>query len=312
MDRKALLIYLKDLRDLELAKIKLSSIIQKEKYETENYLKRLITPDIQSIPERDYSWIGSVIGGIFVLILSISCFFSSYDQSRHRTTTISYMENNNIVIKTVPREGVDFFIKIFNIGGFIFLIIFICLILKAWYIIRENNNSIQYARYANEKEQRRTRENKDLYEKEKRKWQERKSYLNKQYNRIQELLNNNYGMNILATPYRNIQSVYYIYDYMSTSQEDLKETLMHERMENGIQRILQKLDIIIEQNSNIIFNQRKSEANNIQLINQNKNILNQLSNIRDNVEESTKYLEMSANYAETCAFFEHAAWLRNS
>lgn len=222
------------------------------------------------------------------------------------------MENNNIVIKTVPREGVDFFIKIFNIGGFIFLIIFICLILKAWYIIRENNNSIQYARYANEKEQRRTRENKDLYEKEKRKWQERKSYLNKQYNRIQELLNNNYGMNILATPYRNIQSVYYIYDYMSTSQEDLKETLMHERMENGIQRILQKLDIIIEQNSNIIFNQRKSEANNIQLINQNKNILNQLSNIRDNVEESTKYLEMSANYAETCAFFEHAAWLRNS
>lgn len=75
MDRKALLIYLKDLRDLELAKIKLSSIIQKEKYETENYLKRLITPDIQSIPERDYSWIGSVIGGIFVLILSISCFF---------------------------------------------------------------------------------------------------------------------------------------------------------------------------------------------------------------------------------------------
>lgn len=60
---------------------------------------------------------------------------------------------------------------------------------------------------------------------------------------------------------------------MSTSQESFRDVLFHEQMENGIQRILNKLDQIIRQNEHIIFSQHRLEAQNGRMVSQNQQML---------------------------------------
>lgn len=67
-------------------------------------------------------------------------------------------------------------------------------------------------------------------------------HLKEELEKVKTLLQEAYALNILASAYRNVVSVYYIYEYMSTSQASLEETLIHEHMENGIKRIESKLD----------------------------------------------------------------------
>ena len=101
-------------------------------------------------------------------------------------------------------------------------------------------------------------------------------YMKGQYVTVSNLLNDYYNMNLLPNPYRNLASVYYIYDYMSSSQESLQDTFVHEHMENGIQRIISKLDYIIEQNEQIIFSNRILESQNESIKQQNCNMLSSL------------------------------------
>lgn len=100
--------------------------------------------------------------------------------------------------------------------------------------------------------------------------------LKKESQKVSVLLEEAYSLNILAKPYRNLPSVYYIYEYMSTSQASLEEKFIHEHMENGFQRIEKKLDVIIEQNEEIIFATRRIEANTDRTVEQTTEMLNTL------------------------------------
>lgn len=97
---------------------------------------------------------------------------------------------------------------------------------------------------------------------------------------------------------------------MSSSQENLKDTLIHEHMENGIQRILKKLDYIIEQNQEIIFHNRILEADNEKIIKQNKGMLSTLKQTEINTEMAAQYAEISANYSKVNTFFSCANYLK--
>lgn len=74
----------------------------------------------------------------------------------------------------------------------------------------------------------------------------------KEYKKVRQLLDEAYAFNILPAPYRNLTSVIYIYDYISTSGATLEETLLHSHMEDGIQRITSRLDTIIRQNMQML------------------------------------------------------------
>lgn len=53
MDRRALLLYLRDLRDLEFAKAKITSIKNKQSSFYNKSLKALGTPNLQYVPFRE-------------------------------------------------------------------------------------------------------------------------------------------------------------------------------------------------------------------------------------------------------------------
>lgn len=122
-----------------------------------------------------------------------------------------------------------------------------------------------------------------------------------------------YSLNILAKPYRNLPSVYYIYEYMSTSQASLEETFLHEHMENGFQRIGKKLDIIISQNEEIIFTNRQIEANTSKIVERTTEMLNKLQRslelqqrTEQNALEAAQYASICATYSKVNAFFSTA------
>lgn len=207
--------------------------------------------------------------------------------------------------------GTSFFFWLMLFGGMLFLV-FVAIILYG--IISESNenrSAIRKAKKNNSDENYRINQNKDTIIELQQKWTNRSNYLRKEYEKVNALLADNYNLNILANPYRNLASVYYIYDYMSSSQETLRDTLIHEHMENGIQRILEKLDYIIDQNQEIIFQNRILESQNREVINQNKKMLNNLRNIESNTNITAQYAEIAANYSGATAYFALADYLKN-
>jgi hypothetical protein len=147
-------------------------------------------------------------------------------------------------------------------------------------------------------------------------WKQRHSYLMGEYNRVGTLLEKSYGLNIVPSQYRNLQSIYYIYDNMSTSQMSFDDTLFHEHMENGIQRILSKLDTIIAQNEEIIFETRRIEAttreiseNTLKILETAQKTLESQERTEQNALEAAQNAQVAANYTEVNAFFSAASYL---
>ena len=149
-------------------------------------------------------------------------------------------------------------------------------------------------------------------------WKKKDAILKNDLQKANALLQKAYGHNLLASTYRNLASVYYIYDYMSTSTATLEETLIHEHMENGIQRILSKLDVIIGKQEEQILSARRIECNTKTIIDQNTHMLDTLqqtlaSQLRteQNTLETAQYARIATTYAQTTAFFSSATYFQN-
>ena len=145
----------------------------------------------------------------------------------------------------------------------------------------------------------------------------KEQHLKSELEKVNTILQKAYSQNILANSYRNLASVYYIYDYMSSSMASLKDTLLHEHMENGIQRITSRLDIIIEQNEELIFSLRQVECNTRKSVEQTTLMLNTLQKslatqqrTEQNTSEAAHYAQIAATYSQTNAFFSMASYLR--
>lgn len=137
-----------------------------------------------------------------------------------------------------------------------------------------------------------------------------------EYEQVRRLLQQAYSLNVIPNQYRNLASIYYIYDYMSSSQATLEETLMHEHMENGIQRILDKLDVIISQNEELILTARRIEANTRETAENTRRILDNeqrmiaaLERTEQNTADAAQAAAVAAQYSEINAFFTTAQYL---
>ena len=76
------------------------------------------------------------------------------------------------------------------------------------------------------------------------------------------------------------------------------------------QRILDKLDYIINQNQKLIFQSRVAEANTKTIIEQNKKMLYSLKQIESDTSTSLAYAEIALNYSKANAYFGMANYLK--
>lgn len=318
INRDALLIYLRDLRDLELAKYRLSEMIDEEEYnfETtdatlqESHYKTYYAQDTREAPVNP-SFIGFFLFGLFIVLFGIFFCFLAINflgipfiiaglliwvfRAEDVTSTKAQIKKLKGEIATNQEE------------------------------IRKANAEVR--RY-NEQEKKRVHNNQQLRVQYAEEWAQRKSYLQNESEKVDGLLNESYSLNILPSPYRNIQSVYYIYDYMSTSQASFDETLMHEHLENGFERILDRLDTIVSNQGIQIFHLRAMEAQNQRQIEQTQNVLHQLdemdrnnraafsnmqsslNSIQASSEQTSQYAAISARYTAATAYFALADYLK--
>ncbi len=298
MDRKVLLLYLKDIRDLEFAKYKIDMIYadeQRKYYETMNELQDYKTVEIPDEKKDNWSsdsYIGFLIGfiGLFMEL-------------------IAFMQ-----------EGVKFFdFGDAPVGLMVFALIFwnvICVGLIMFSIAsvqnsaKANKEDIENRKRYNQEVKLANERNREMKPKVNYQWRKRSAYLKSEKSKVEALLQSYYGLNILANPYRNLASVYYIYDYMSSCQDSLKETLIHEHMENGIQRILEKLDDVIRSNEEMILRTRVLESHSKRIIEQNEELLKSAERMNESNDLIVENTALTANYSKANAYFSLANYLK--
>lgn len=86
------------------------------------------------------------------------------------------------------------------------------------------------------------------------------------------ILEDAYSLNIIPLPFRNIQGVYYLYDYISTSSETLTSAFMQANLES----IKQKIDDIIKLQGAMLIQQVQA---NKMIFEQNNQMLSSLRNV---------------------------------
>ncbi|MCD7811802.1 MAG: hypothetical protein LUG91_08145 [Ruminococcus sp.] len=96
-----------------------------------------------------------------------------------------------------------------------------------------------------------------------------------------------YSLNIIPLQFRNIQGIYYLYDYISTSNQGLSEALM----QCNLDAIKQKLDNVIRLQGAAIVQQAQANA---QLYQQNQQILATAQATMNNTAIAAKYAQISA------------------
>lgn len=134
---------------------------------------------------------------------------------------------------------------------------------------------------------------------------DKRSGISNEISKAKKLLKKAYDINLIPQQFRNIYAVWFIYDYIATSNESLSAAFLH----CDLDKIKQKLDTIIEQQKEIIINQRILMAQNAQMIEQNSQTLNRLASIERNTERAAQYAEIASNNAETCAWIGLANYI---
>lgn len=290
MDRNALLLYLRDIRDLEVAKYRTRQLGWDKDNEYRILLKSLsdmktmVVPDKKGLGKLMFWGIITAIATVIAIWIGIKCLSVTW-------WTIPLRIFMLILVAVLPE---------FLILAYFWEALSDYKLIKRMRTEAINNNSAELAR---------VQENAENIEKVKDIRSRWNIVIEKRIKNIDEILQKEYSLNILPNQYRNIESIYYIYDYMSSSQASLEDTLMHEHMENGIQRILAKLDDLIATNRQIIFQNRILEASNQKMISQNEKMITSLRNSESNTALAAQYAGIAAGYSAANAYFSAANYL---
>lgn len=301
MNREALLVYLHDLRDLEVAKYQIEKIIKNNYSDYQSEINALDNKErFKDIPRKKY--VDIILAGVMELIVVIFVCVC--------LPVMGDVGDSILLYEKIMGKPSPIFVPLLII---INIFLFVYALLKFIQYNKEYQEVVKY----NEKESRRIIDEKNKLENINNRYKLMRQQFDKELQKVNELLEDAYGLNVLAKTYRNLPSVYYIYEYMSTSQASLKETFMHAQIENGFQRIEKKLDIIIEQNEEIIFVTRQIEANTARTVKQTTEMLKNLQKsletqqlTEQNALEAAQYASICATYSKTTAFFSAANYLR--
>ena len=107
---------------------------------------------------------------------------------------------------------------------------------------------------------------------------ELKTNLEQEINSVKDNLKNAYSANIIPQPFRNIEGVFYLYEYLASSNQSLSEALMQANLE----AIKQKMDNVIKMQSIQIIQQAQTNA-------KLDNVIRNTEVIADNSALAAKY-----------------------
>jgi len=123
---------------------------------------------------------------------------------------------------------------------------------------------------------------------------------------VNKLLRQAYDINIIPSNFRNnIHAIYYLHDFVSTSQESFTTALLH----FDLNEIKAKLDKIIAQQETIIIQNAIMMSQNEKMMKQNEEKLLKLSQIEENTSQASQYAQIAANNSEICAWISMANYI---
>lgn len=301
-DRNFLLLYMMNVRDLEVTKRCIQEIKKKEESQTIKKVKNILATEYWEEPKKPSpghpagAWICALIFlplGIFLL-------------SKHRYW--SYGGFDSLLNSLYEFLGV-----IFIGASIISFIMAISFSIRKVSIMRNYSAECRKTDEHNKAEKAKEPEKNRQADIIRTEWNDREAYFEGETKKAEDLLADFYSMNILPTQYRNLASACYIYDYMSSSNETLESTLIHEHMENGIQRIEAKLDKIIYQLQELVYEtrciQQENQKFHNQMAEQNRRMLKSLKQTESNTLEAAQYSQLISNDMRTVAFFETVNYL---
>lgn len=135
---------------------------------------------------------------------------------------------------------------------------------------------------------------------------DKRANINEEIEKAKKLLDEAYSVNLIPHQFRNIYAIWFIHDYVSTSNETLTSAFLHCDMDS----IKNKLDTIINQQREIIMNQAILASQNREIMEQNQKALKHLADIEGNTAIAAQYSQIAANNAEACAWIGAANYLR--
>lgn len=120
-----------------------------------------------------------------------------------------------------------------------------------------------------------------------------------------KLLSEAYSVNLIPSKYRNVYAAYFLYDYISTSTATLSEALLH----CDLDTIIEKLESVIEQQSEMIMELAASNANNEAIIRQNEQMLQHAIQTENNTAIAAQYSQIAATNSKVTAYCQMVQFL---
>ena len=153
-------------------------------------------------------------------------------------------------------------------------------------------------------------------------WQERQNslpaireeaaFLRNEKNRINELLNKVYSVNVIPVQYRDFYTAVYLYDFFKSSYEDDVSVVLGLY---SLEKIKEKLDIIISNQSEILLNQYTIMAEQKQARQEqechNRQMRQKLNNLQASADEIARSQRVIEANSDTVAFFAQATYFKN-
>lgn len=143
-------------------------------------------------------------------------------------------------------------------------------------------------------------------------WEDYRDLTESRIEEVKQLREKAYSANIIPRQYRNIYAVHYLYEYMDTSQENDLDRVIQTFV---LEEIKSRLDSIIEQQTEIILNQRcliaKQEQSSKIMIENHKQKMQQLAMLNENSVNQTKYLQMINTNLAVSNYFAYHDYIRS-
>lgn len=264
-NRDVVIQYLYDLRNLEIAKVKL----HKRMKETTEKCKGLGIP--QLLKKRDNSF--SILGSIGIIILIIAIFMGVVGIS---TSTIEIIFTSFVSFVSAISCFVIYFKQ-----------------KKETEI--DYNNSVRNDRQRVEKEK-----------KEKEQLENDYKNIENELTEAESLLQKSYSVNLIPLQYRNIQAIFYLYNYLSTSQENIQSALL----QCNLEEVKIKMGTMIEQQSEMILEMAIQNAQLEEMKSQSRRLLNHAAQTERNTALAAQYAKIAANNAEATAWIGIANYIK--
>ena len=300
MDRGALLLYLQNVRDLEVARYVLNEKHGEKQREYRNNCEYYGgEPRLLEYPSAPWKDTDGYAKGAALIFFALAMFGV-----------------NNLL----SGKADSMLTGAFNLMTLVWAIIGIVIIAKAVY---ENNECEGRYKYeckeiskANDKRIREAKERKKQLPTIKANWNAECEEYEKNIEKIGNVLNSFYDMNIIAKEYRgNLAATQYIYEVAESTQLSYEQICLQMKMEDGIRRVESKLNEIVNKVEDLIFETRCAQAQQNEIVNslieKNNKMLKTLQRTEQNTALTAQYAQLASNYAEANAYFSLATYLKD-